>query len=119
MAQDLDRLDTLEKEIQQMRRDATISSKDRQYEIKPNVIREIQKIVDKIPRYNNVNDFVDESIRNTINFWSQPERMQQMAGELWPSFTSEMKLEIKKNAPVFYHTMEAAQERTKIKNMVE
>ena len=105
------------REIQQMR-DATISSGNKKYEIKSNVEREIQQIVNKISRYNNVNDFIDESLRNTINFWSQPESIQRMAGELWPSFTSEMKLEIKKTAPVFYHTMEASQERTKIKNMI-
>ena len=38
---------------------------------------------------------------------------------MWPSFTSEMKLEIKKNAPFFYHTMQGTQERTAIKYMVE
>ena len=99
MAQNLDRLDEMAREIQQMR-DATISSGNKKYEIKSNVEREIQQIVNKISRYNNVNDFIDESLRNTINFWSQPESIQRMAGELWPSFTSEMKLEIKKTAPV-------------------
>ena len=81
MAQNLDRLDALAKEIQQIR-DATISSEDSQYGIKSNVVRDIQKIVDEVSRYNNVSDFVDESIANTIKFWRQPERMLQMAGRI-------------------------------------
>ena len=39
-------------------------------------------------------------------FWNHPENMMHLGSKLWPSFTDEMKQQIKKNAPVFYYTME-------------
>ena len=83
--------------------------KEYQYKIDEDIINEIQKnIVDKVDRFSTWEDFVKEAITNTVDFWTKPKRMMTMGLELWPDFTSEMKGEIKKNAPEFYYQMEQA-----------
>ena len=92
-----------------------------QYKIDEDIILEIQKdIVDKVDRFNTWEDFVKEAIKNTVNFWTAPEKMMVMAVEVWPDFTSEMKGEIKKNAPEFYYSMEeATKKRNEIPELME
>ena len=83
--------------------------KEKKYaEIDGNVIKEINKIVEKVDKFKTWEDFVEEAIKNTVDFWTKPKRMMTMGLELWPDFTPEMKGEIKKNAPEFYYQMEQA-----------
>ena len=91
MAQDLDRLDALEREIQEIRRNATTTK----YEITENTTQEIHKVLEKTRRYRSVNHFVEESIANTVKFWNQPEEMMVIANELWDDLPKETKLQIK------------------------
>ena len=112
MAQDLDRLDALEREIQEIRHNATTTK----YEVTETMTQRIQEILKKTRRYRSVSHFVEESISNTIKFWNQPEEMMVIANELWDDLPKETKLQIKKNAPFFYHTMEAPR-RNKIESM--
>ena len=95
--------------------------KEYQYKIDEDLINEIQKdIVDKVDRFNTWEDFVKEAITNTMDFWTKPKRMMEMGGELWPSFTSEMKDEIKKNVPEFYYQMEeSTKKRNEIAEMIQ
>ena len=88
---------------------------ERKYKISPSKKDKIQSIVDKIDRYDSMDEFIDESIDNTIDFWLHPESMKDMANRMWPSFTKEMKDEIKKNAPFFYNTME---QNTQVHNKI-
>ena len=88
---------------------------ERKYKISPSKKDKIQSIVDKIDRYDSMDEFIDESIDNTIDFWLHPETMNNMANRMWPSFTKEMKDEIKKNAPFFYNTME---QNTQVHNKI-
>ena len=106
MAQDLDRLEALERkiesnkrEIQEIRRNATDSPNTTQYEITENTTKDIRKVLEKTRRYRSVDHFVDESIANTVKFWNQPEEMMVIAHEIWPDLPKETKLQIKKNAP--------------------
>ena len=66
----------------------------------------IQYIVDKVERYDDVREFINDSIDKIVDFWLHPEKMMQNAKGMWPDFTDEMKEEIKKNAPEFYQQME-------------
>ena len=88
---------------------------ERKYKISPSKKDKIQSIVDKIDRYDSMDEFIDESIDNTIDFWLHPETMDEMAKRMWPSFTRKMKDEIKKNAPFFYNTME---QNTQVHNKI-
>ena len=83
--------------------------KEKKYaEIDGNVIKEINKIVEKVDKFKTWEDFVEEAVKNTVVFWSEPEKMMAIGLNMWPDFTSEMKGEIKKNAPEFYYQMEQA-----------
>ena len=93
MAQDLDRLDALEREIQEIRRNATTTK----HEISETMTQQIQVILKKTRRYRSVNHFVEESIANTVKFWNQPEEMMVIANELWDDLPKETKFQIKKN----------------------
>ena len=113
MAQDMDRLDEVERqaaqtlaEVQKMKRNVASSSDGIQFTITPTMAREIQDVRKKTGRYADLNDFVDEAVRNMTEFWNHPENMMHLGSKLWPSFTDEMKQQIKKNAPVFYYSME-------------
>ena len=88
---------------------------ERKYKISPSKRDKIQSIVDEIDRYDSMDEFIDESIDNTIDFWLHPETMDEMAKRMWPSFTRKMKDEIKKNAPFFYNTME---QNTQVHNKI-
>ena len=92
---------------------------ERKYKISPSKKDKIQDIVDRIDRYDSMDEFIDESIDNAIDFWLNPESMKDMANRMWPSFTKEMKDEIKKNAPVFYDSMTKSQVHNKIAIMVK
>ena len=109
----MDRLDEVERqaaqtlaEVQKMKRNVASSSDGIQFTITPTMAREIQDVRKKTGRYADLNDFVDEAVRNMTEFWNHPENMMHLGSKLWPSFTDEMKQQIKKNAPVFYYTME-------------
>ena len=88
---------------------------ERKYKISHSKRDKIQSIVDEIDRYDSMDEFIDESIDNTIDFWLHPETMDEMAKRMWPSFTRKMKDEIKKNAPFFYNTME---QNTQVHNKI-
>ena len=60
---------------------------ERKYKLSPSKKDKIQSIVDKIDRYDSMDEFIDESIDNTIDFWLHPESMKDMANRMWPSFT--------------------------------
>ena len=79
-----------------------------QYTIPEGLMLEIEDIVNKVDKFKTWEDFVKEAIKNTVDFWSKPEKMMTMGLDLWPDFTPEMKGEIKKNAPEFYYQMEQA-----------
>ena len=120
----MDRLDAVERqaaqflaEVQKMKRNAAGSSEDEQFTITPAVKREIQRVLDKTGRYKNLNDFVDDAITNMAEFWNHPESMLALGSKLWPDFTDEMKQQIKKNAPVFYYSMEASGQLALVVNM--
>ena len=124
MAQDMDRLDEVERqaaqtlaEVQKMKRSAASSSDDEQFTITPTVKREIEGVLAKTSRYKNLNDFVDEAVKNMTEFWNHPENMMYLGSKLWPDFTDEMKQQIKKNAPVFYYSMEAGGQLMQVVNM--
>ena len=128
MDQDLDLIVKAVESLRRKKEAAAISSTEqaetadgeRRYKVSPSRFDEIQSIVDKIDRYDDMKEFVDESIDNTIKFWLHPETMQEMAKKLWPSFTGEMKEQIKKTAPVFYGNMEQEiQVHNKTANMVK
>ena len=124
MAQDMDRLDEVERqaaqtlaEVQKMKRNAVGSSEDEQFIITPTVKRDIQRVLEKTSRYKNLDDFVDDAINNMAEFWNHPESMLALGSKLWPDFTDEMKQQIKKNAPVFYYSMEAAGQLMQVVDM--
>ena len=95
--------------------------KEKKYaEIDGDVIKEINKIVEKVDKFKTWEDFVEEAVKNTVVFWSEPEKMMGIAMNMWPDFTSEMKGEIKKNAPEFYYQMEeAGKKRNEIPEMIQ
>ena len=95
--------------------------KEKKYaEIDGNVIKEINKIVEKVDKFKTWEDFVEEAVKNTVVFWSEPEKMMAIGLNMWPDFTSEMKGEIKKNAPEFYYQMEeATKKRNEIPEMIQ
>ena len=107
--------------LQKSQASAQEQDKKYQYKIDEDVIKGIQKdIVDNVDRFKTWEDFVKEAIKNTVNFWTAPEKMMVMAVEVWPDFTSEMKGEIKKNAPEFYYQMdEATKKRNEIPEMIQ
>ena len=76
------------------------------YKVKKAKRDSIQYIVDKVERYNDVEEFIDDSIDKIVDFWLAPQKMMENAKSMWPDFTDEMKEEIKKNAPEFYQQME-------------
>jgi len=76
------------------------------YKVEKGQIQKIQKIVDKVERYDDVSEFINDSIDKIADFWSHPENMMDNAKGMWPDFTPEMKEEIKKNALPFYQQME-------------
>lgn len=91
-----------------------------QYTIPEGLMLEIEDIVNKVDKFKTWEDFVKEAIKNTVDFWSKPEKMMTMGLDLWPDFTPEMKGEIKKNAPEFYYQMEqATKKRNEIPEMIQ
>ena len=124
MAQDMDRLDEVERQaaealaaVQNLRRMRKGQADDAQFTITPTVKREIEGVLAKTSRYKNLNDFVDEAVKNMTEFWNHPENMMYLGSKLWPDFTDEMKQQIKKNAPVFYYSMEAGGQLMQVVNM--
>ena len=113
--------DLTEKALESVDEQVTANEDDeKKYKISPSKKDKIQSIVDKIDRYDSLDEFIDESIDNTIDFWLHPETMNDMANRMWPSFTREMKDEIKKTAPIFYNNMmQNTQVHNKIANMVK
>ena len=52
----------------------------------------IQEIVDKVERYDTVDKFVTESLKNITIFWLEPEKAWMKSPEdLWNDLTPEMK----------------------------
>ena len=92
--------------LQKLGRNAESSSDDKQFTITPAMGREIQGVLEKTSRYDDLDDFVDEAIKNMTEFWNHPENMMSLGHKLWRDFTDEMKQQIKKNAPVFYYSMQ-------------
>jgi hypothetical protein len=113
--------DLTEKALESVDEQVTANEDDeKKYKISPSKKDKIQSIVDKIDRYDSLDEFIDESIDNTIDFWLHPETMNDMANRMWPSFTREMKDEIKKTAPIFYNNMmQNTQVHNKIAIMVK
>ncbi|SVC21932.1 uncharacterized protein METZ01_LOCUS274786, partial [marine metagenome] len=108
------------KQIQDTQSTDTDYTDEKQYKISMRKREKIQSIVNDIGRYDSVNEFIDESIDMIVDFWLHPEKMQETALEMWPSFTLEMKEQIKKNAPVFYQNMmQATEKHNKIAAMTQ
>ena len=85
MAQDMDRLDEVEKQaaqalaaVQNLKRNVANSSDGIQFTITPTMVREIQEVRKKTSRYANLNDFVDEAVRNMTEFWNHPENIMHL-----------------------------------------
>ena len=76
------------------------------YKINPSTMEKIQGIVNDVKRYVTWEQFVDESLKNTITMWREPQNMTAIGGELWNDLTQAMKNEIKDKAPEFYYTMD-------------
>ena len=127
MTQDLEGIEMIEKALeiarQQIRSQPSAQEQDKEKkyaEIDENVIKEINKIVEKVDKFKTWEDFVEEAVKNTVVFWSEPEKMMAIGLNMWPDFTSEMKGEIKKNAPEFYYQMEeATKKRNEIPEMIQ
>ena len=69
------------------------------YKINPSTMEKIQGIVNDVKRYVTWEQFVDESLKNTITMWREPNKMIEIGAELWNDLTQEMKDEIKDKAP--------------------
>jgi hypothetical protein len=69
-------------------------------------MEKIQGIVDDVKRYVTWEQFVDESLKNTITMWREPEKMDDVGGDLWNDLTDVMKLQIKQRAPPYYNFMD-------------
>ena len=76
------------------------------YKINPSTMEKIQGIVNDVKRYVTWEQFVDESLKNTITMWREPNKMIEIGAELWNDLTQEMKNEIKDKAPEYYYTMD-------------
>ena len=76
------------------------------YKINPSRMEKIQGIIHDVKRYDTWEQFVDESLKNTITMWREPQNMTAMAGELWNDLTQAMKNEIKDKAPEYYYAMD-------------
>ena len=76
------------------------------YKINPSTMGKIQGIVNDVKRYVTWEQFVDESLKNTITMWREPNKMIEIGAELWNDLTQEMKDEIKDKAPEYYYTMD-------------
>ena len=76
------------------------------YKINPSTMEKIQGIVNDVKRYVTWEQFVDESLKNTITMWREPNKMIEIGAELWNDLTQEMKDEIKDKAPEYYYTMD-------------
>ena len=108
------------KQIQDTQSTGIDYADEKQYKISVRKREKIQSIVNDVDRYDSVNEFIDESIDMIVDFWLHPEKMQETALEMWPSFTLEMKEQIKKNAPVFYQNMmQATEKHNKIAAMTQ
>ena len=69
-------------------------------------MEKIQGIVNDVKRYVTWEQFVDESLKNTITMWREPNKMIEIGAELWNDLAQEMKDEIKDKAPEYYYTMD-------------
>jgi len=68
--------DLTEKALESVDEQVTANEDDeKKYKISPSKKDKIQSIVDKIDRYDSLDEFIDESIDNTIDFWLHPETM--------------------------------------------
>ena len=76
------------------------------YKINLSTMEKIQGIVNDVKRYVTWEQFVDESLKNTITMWREPEKMIAITTELWNDLTQEMKDEIKDKAPEYYYRMD-------------
>ena len=64
--------DLTEKALESVDEQVTANEDDeKKYKISPSKKDKIQSIVDKIDRYDSLDEFIDESIDNTIDFWLQ------------------------------------------------
>ncbi len=70
------------------------------------LLEKIQGIVNDVKRYVTWEQFVDESLKNTITMWREPQQMTAIGAELWNDLTQEMKDEIKDKAPEYYYRMD-------------
>ena len=118
----LNTVDEIDRGIEYLNaRKKEVEKRKYQYKIDEKDVKEIQeKIVDKVGRFKTWEDFVEEAIKNTVEFWTNPKKMMTMAGELWPDFTSEIKDEIKKVAPEIYYPLEeSTKNRNEIAKMIQ
>ena len=76
------------------------------YKINPSTMEKIQGIVNDVKRYVTWEQFVDESLKNTITMWREPNKMIEIGAELWNDLTQEMKDEIKDKVPEYYYSMD-------------
>ncbi|MDC0063657.1 hypothetical protein OAJ67_01510 [Candidatus Nitrosopelagicus sp.] len=81
---------------------------DENYRIPPNLFAKIKGIVNdpRVPRYRNIDEFLNESIDLFTTWWISPQLVQGMMANLWEDLTPEMKSEIKKTAPTYFKQME-------------
>jgi hypothetical protein len=76
------------------------------YKIYGNTMKKIQGIVGDVKRYNTWEKFVDESLNNMIIMWREPERMDEIGGDLWNDLTDDMKVQFKQRAAQYYDYMD-------------
>ena len=60
-------------------------------EIDSKTLGKIQEIVDKVERYDTVEKYVSESLKNMTIMWLEPEKIEEVTGDLWNDLTPEMK----------------------------
>ena len=74
--------------------------------IEPKILGKIREIVDKVERYDTVDKFVDDSLKNMTIFWLEPEKADEVAGDLWNDLTPEMKKVWWARAPDYCMTLD-------------
>ena len=75
-------------------------------EIDSKDLRKIQEIVGKVERYDTVEKFVSESLKNMTIMWLEPEKMDEVTGDLWNDLTPDMKKVFREKVPDYYNMLD-------------
>jgi hypothetical protein len=79
---------------------------DNIYTVEPDMKDQIDLVIKEIDHYNDMDEFIKETINNATDFWLHPENMMSLGGRMWTHFTNDMKNKIKFLYPAAYYLME-------------